>query len=220
MKKSEYGTFKNFFFPSHLPRTSSAGLISSRYTSSSSFFLHFLLQHHFTSPPPLHHPPIFLSVYLSTFTVTALESQESKLAPSLSSPSQHIHALSLPPFHLSPSHWLRFISLRTSGVWKVPLIRPQGSQLCPVLVTHSHPAAPPSRTFTPEVGHLHSCRISISPEHIKKSNNRNSFERKTLSGWHQGPPKRVLFMISRGTFLSSAFRLFTALQCAQQNSHF
>lgn len=53
------------------------------------FFLHFqqvLFPSPVTPSHPLFPPPptIFHSVYLSTFTVTALESQESKLAPSLS----------------------------------------------------------------------------------------------------------------------------------------
>lgn len=82
-------------------------------------------------------PPLSLSlfVYLSTFTVTALESQESKLPASPLPPSsQPIHA-----FHLLPSHQLRFISLYVSGVWKVHFIPPQGIQLWPVLVTQSYP---------------------------------------------------------------------------------
>lgn len=75
-------------------------------------------------------------------------------------------------FHLSPSHWLRFISLGTPGVWKGPLIRPRGSQLCPVLVTHRRPAhCGPSflRAFTPEVRPLvHYQSMLAEKKHIKK----------------------------------------------------
>lgn len=98
----ESRTFENFFLPifkedSFPPRPLSSSVSS--FTSSSSTIC----------PPPLplpHTLPIFLYVYLSTFTVTALESQEYKLASSPPSPSprlhwQQIHALPCPPSPLS-----------------------------------------------------------------------------------------------------------------------
>lgn len=138
--------FKNFYtwFHSHLLSltASSAGLISSpcqrAYTFSSS--LPSIASPTTISPTSPSLPPlsVFLYVYPSTFTVTALESQEFKLAPSPSLAADPCFTL---PLHLSPSQRLKFISLCASGVWKVPRIPPQGSQLCPFLVTHSQPAS-------------------------------------------------------------------------------
>lgn len=93
--------FKNFYtwFQSHLaffhPNLQQVSFPSPVSVPTPS---HPLFHHHF--PPP---PHIFLSVYLSTFTVTALESQESKLAPFPLPPSQQIHA------SLSLSIFLRHI---------------------------------------------------------------------------------------------------------------
>lgn len=83
----ESRTFENFFLPifkedSFPPRPLSSSVSS--LTSSSNTIC----------PPPLplpHTLPIFLYVYLSTFTVTALESQEYKLASSPPSPSPRLH---------------------------------------------------------------------------------------------------------------------------------
>lgn len=139
--------FRNFYswFHSHLLSftPSSAGLISFTSQCVCTFFTIPLPPNassitvftHFALPPSL-------SVYLSTFTVTALESQESKLPPSLSLPTITADPRFSLPLHLFPSQRLRFISLCVSGVWRVPFISPQGSQLCPVLVTHSRPPCP------------------------------------------------------------------------------
>lgn len=126
-----------FCLSPHLKQVSFPSPVSVSTPSSPFLFLRMLLPSSFY---PLCPPS--LSVYLSTFTVTALESQESKLPPSLSLPTITADPRFSLPLHLFPSQRLRFISLCVSGVWRVPFISPQGSQLCPVLVTHSHPPCP------------------------------------------------------------------------------
>lgn len=113
--------------------------------------------------------PPSLSVYLSTFTVTALESQESKLPPSLSLPTITADPRFSLPLHLFPSQRLRFISLCVSGGMEGPLYFPSRQ---PALSCSSH-AQPPTlphpaphtheHIFPPGVGHLQSPIQSKEP---------------------------------------------------------
>lgn len=97
-------------------------------------------------PPRLLHPlrspslVVFLSVYLSTFTVTALESQESKLPPSLLSLALTADPRFSLALHLSPSQRLRVTSLCEWREWTVP---PYSSSRQPALSCSSHAQCPP-----------------------------------------------------------------------------
>lgn len=116
-------------------------------TSSSSLLLK--PPFHSTAAAATNAATIFLSVYLSTFTVTALESQESEATSSLSLPPLRAAPRLHHPFHLSPSHWLRFISLCATGGMDCPPslpLRPADS--VSTVVTHSLPPGPSSCTFT------------------------------------------------------------------------
>lgn len=89
-------------------------------------------------PPPLSSPCVFLSVYLSTFTVTALESQESETAP----PAPRSRSTLLSG---SPSFSVTSVKIYIASVEKVHFSPPRGVRLSSVLVTQSHPV----RSTTP-----------------------------------------------------------------------